>query len=144
MIPDPESVAAPRGANGAGQPTHPRGEFAVVLGGETFVLRPTFKALAEMEQRAGCGLLALANRFHQQVFTLRDMLAVLGPGIAAGGRTPPDNLGELVVAANVIDVAAACARFLVLALTGGRPAAPAVDGAAADPDRPTRGAASAS
>ncbi len=98
-----------------------RGEVAVTLAGAEYALRPTFAALAEIEVRAGIGLVALARRFAAAEFGLADMLAVLGPAIAAGGGAPPEPLGEAVVAAGLANLAAPVARFLAGALAGDTP-----------------------
>jgi Phage tail tube protein, GTA-gp10 len=95
-----------------------RGEVTVTLGGRDYVLRPTFAALAEIESLAGRGLVPLAQRFLDRQFGLADVLAVLGPAIKAGGSKPPENLGDAVVAAGVLNLAGPIARFLAHALSG--------------------------
>ena len=95
-----------------------RGEIAVTLAGGEYVLRPTFAALAEIESRAGMGLVPLAQRFLDRQFGLNDVLAVLAPAIKAGGARPPEKLGDAVVAAGVLNLAGPIARFLAHALGG--------------------------
>ena len=99
---------------------HQRGEVSVTLAGTEFTLRPTFAALAEIESRAGMGLVPLAQRFLDRQFGLSDVLAVLGPAIKAGGAPPPEKLGDAVVAAGVLNLAGPIARFLAHALGGDR------------------------
>jgi hypothetical protein len=98
-----------------------RGEIAVSLGGKDYRLRPTFQALAEIENRSGIGLVALARRFLAQDFGLNDVIAVLEPAIEAGGVKPPADLGALVVMQGIATFTAPIETFLIQALTG-RPA----------------------
>ena len=95
-----------------------RGEITVTLGGVEYTLRPTFEALAEMESQSGIGVLPLARRFMTQDWGVRDLAAVLAPAITAGGGKIPDNLGQLIIAAGPLRVAATVARFLSDALVG--------------------------
>jgi hypothetical protein len=99
-----------------------RGEVAVSLGGKDYCLRPTFQALAEIEHRAGMGLVALAKRFLEREFGLNDVIAVLEPAIEAGGQTPPKELGKLAAEQGIMRLGLPIAQFLVQALTG-KPAA---------------------
>ena len=39
-----------------------RGEVTISLGGRSYLLRPTFAAIAEIEARSGQGLIGLARR----------------------------------------------------------------------------------
>ena len=96
-----------------------RGEVAVTLSGVEYALRPTFAALAEIESRAGMGLVPLAQRFLDRQFGLNDVLAVLEPAIKAGGAKPPEKFGDAIVATGVLNLAGPIARFLAHALGGG-------------------------
>jgi hypothetical protein len=95
-----------------------RGEVAIVLGGTEYCLRPTFQALAEIEARAGVGLVPLARRFLEREFGLKEVLAVLGPAIEAGGAKPPADLGDCVVRAGIANYFGPVSEFLTLALGG--------------------------
>ena len=95
-----------------------RGEVRLTLAGVDYLLRPTFDALAETEQRAGCGLLPMVRRLTSQEWGVRDLLAIIGPAIKAGGAKPPDNLGPLIMAEGPIRVAVIAAQYLSNALVG--------------------------
>jgi len=95
-----------------------RGDAVVTLGGIEYTLRPSFAALVEMESRAGIGILPLAIRFGRQEFGLSDVIAVLAPAIKAGGQEVPKNLGEMMLAGGVTNMAMVCARLLGEALVG--------------------------
>ena len=92
--------------------------MALTIAGAEFTLTPSFAALAEIEQRAGMGLVALAQRFAEGRFGLADVMAVLVPAIKAGGSAVPERLGDGVVQTGIAPVAVAIARFLARALTG--------------------------
>lgn len=95
-----------------------RGEVGVTLGGRRFVLRPSFAALAETEAMAGCGLVALARRFLDDSYGLRDVVAVLVPALKAAGAADGEGegVGDLVIDGGLLSVAPACAALLAAAL----------------------------
>lgn len=95
-----------------------RGEVAITLGGVEYCLRPTFQALAEIESRAGVGLMKLANRFGTADFGIKDLIAVLEPAIEAGGVKPPADLGALIAEAGIANVVGPIGDFLAHALGG--------------------------
>ncbi|MFA5120008.1 GTA-gp10 family protein [Zavarzinia sp.] len=95
-----------------------RGEVLVRLGGVDRVLRPSFEALAETEAMAGCGIVALARRFLDDSYSLRDVVAVLLPALKAGGGGEAA-VGELVIESGLLRVAPACAALLAAALAPG-------------------------
>ena len=90
----------------------------IVLAGTAYRLVPTFKALLQLEQRTGTGLITLARRFAEGSFTLQDALEVLRAGSEGAGETLPDNAGELLVRQGVVSVAQPLCAFLQCALAG--------------------------
>ena len=68
-----------------------RGEVAIVIDGERHLARLTLGALAELEERLCEGsLIALVERFENNSFSSRDVLALLDAGLRGGGS----QLGE--------------------------------------------------
>jgi hypothetical protein len=62
-----------------------RGDVALVIDGETYVLRLTLGALAELEASLGAGsLMALVQRFEGNSFSSADVLALLKAGLRGG------------------------------------------------------------
>jgi hypothetical protein len=111
-----------------------RGEVEITLkadGGEkTFVLRPTFQALAEIEGRAGTGVVALARKAAAGELGIGEAAAIVAAGLrAAGEPAGHDKVGEMVFRTGLIEVLPAVGAFLVAGLSGGAP--PGEDGAAA-------------
>lgn len=62
-----------------------RGEVTVELDGERYTMRPSFEALAEIEDRTGIGLLGLLMRIRDTKTT--DIASVIYAGIAVGHGT---------------------------------------------------------
>lgn len=93
-----------------------RGEIALRLGGQDFILRPSFAALAESEALAGCGLVALARRFLDGSYRLNDVVAVLVPALKAAQGVPVPDVGALVLDRGLLAVAPVCAALLAAAL----------------------------
>jgi hypothetical protein len=103
-----------------------RGEVAVTLAGTTYVLRPTFAAIAAIETATGAGVYALAERLHAMLRSepgpgigAKDVAAILAAGMAGADRpTSGEEAGRIAVAAGLVPAAAAAFAFLVAALTG--------------------------
>ncbi|KMK67707.1 gene transfer agent family protein [Puniceibacterium sp. IMCC21224] len=63
-----------------------RGEVALVIDGQSHVMRLTLGALAELEAGLDSGsLMALVERFEGGAFTTRDVLALIVAGLRGGG-----------------------------------------------------------
>lgn len=97
-----------------------RGEAIIKLGGEAFTLRPTFAALKELEDRTNAGLVELVMRLSGGRWRITDLYEIIRAGIIGNGQKPPPNLGDLIIAENVPEVARAVAIYLTDALTGGQ------------------------
>lgn len=62
------------------------GEVAIVLDGERHLAKLTLGALAELEEALETGsLLDLVQRFEEQRFSTRDVLALIVAGLRGGG-----------------------------------------------------------
>lgn len=97
-----------------------RGEVAVTLGDREYVMRPTFEAMAQIEEELGAGLVAIASRLHSGQYGARDVAAVLIAGIKAErGRMRRDTVQNAIVAQGVLAFAVPVATFLGNCLTGG-------------------------
>ena len=89
------------------------------MGGESFLLRPTMRAIDEIERELGCGITAVVNRFAGGTFGSRDVMAVLRAAIKAGGKAPPANLDDSVLEIGIVAAGEMIAPFLAAALYGG-------------------------
>jgi len=98
-----------------------RGEVAITLAGKSFVLRPTYGALAEIESTLGCGIVALVRRLERGDFGVVDLAVIVTAGLkAAGEPATQDKVGEMIRQAGFAPVVKATAAFLENALTGGQ------------------------
>lgn len=95
-----------------------RGEVEVTLGGKSYVLRPTFEAMAAIERVTGTRLLPLARRFGELDFGLVDIAAIID--IAAVEKPPKGTTGTLVLEAGLAATGVLVAGFLSEALRGGQ------------------------
>jgi hypothetical protein len=96
-------------------PNPRRGEVALRLGGESYVLCLTLGALAELEDAFGVAdLTALAERFGSGRLSSRDLLAILAVALRGGGRPMADaEVANLPLGDGLAPVAAAIADLLV-------------------------------
>lgn len=110
---------------------HPRGEVDVVVAGETYTLRASFKAIAQLRKALGESLTATTRRFYNAPYDYgpEEIEAVIRA--AAVEKKPPANLGDLIMAEGPVLFAPAITLFLVGACTGG------LEGNAAAPATPT-------
>ena len=63
-----------------------RGEVDLVLGGQSFVLRPSYTAVVAMEKKTGFSLLQLAQLAEQGVLTQEALASVVTELVRAWGR----------------------------------------------------------
>lgn len=97
-----------------------RGDVTLRLGGELYVLRPSFAALTEIESALGIGLVELAERFRDRRYGVRELAAVAHAGAKAAGHAESlPELGEKLAAAGLVAVAPAVFDFVHNALSGG-------------------------
>ena len=90
-----------------------------------FVMRPTFGAIAEIEQATGRGLIALARSAMAGDVALSTMAVVVTAGLkAAGEPAKAATVGEMVFEAGALATLPAVGQFLTNALTGGRERGP--------------------
>jgi hypothetical protein len=111
------------------------GEEEVRLGGRTYVLRPTFQALAEIEAELGEPLLVIADRVLSGRVGTREVVATLRAGIKAGDAEVPADLEAEILAAGVLATTARVVAWLRRALMGDPEARPA------EPNPPEAGSA---
>lgn len=95
-----------------------RGDVAVTIDGQDYVLRPTYQALAEIESRTGVGLVALAGKFMNRDFGVTEAVTIVSAGIAGSGEKPPKDLGDMMIGHGVLQLAGPILEFLTNGLTG--------------------------
>jgi Phage tail tube protein, GTA-gp10 len=79
-----------------------RGEVSLRLGGETYVLRPTFGAVCEIEDALGSSLYEIGRRLESAEITARDLVAFAHACVSSAGYTVDrDYLGALIVESGV-------------------------------------------
>jgi hypothetical protein len=98
-----------------------RGEVEVVLGGKSYAMRPTFEALAQIQDDTGVGLFGLLLRIRDQSPT--DMVAVVYQGIRYGEDpriSPPsrEDVGRAMVEEGLTKFTDPIVAFIEQALYG--------------------------
>mgnify|MGYP000853898188 FL=1 len=106
-----------------------RGETEIALGGTTYVLRPTFEALVEIERQVGKPVLALINESQAQGLPLDVLAVVVTECLRAHGRETGDRsmqhfnkprIADLIYQEGLVRVLPAVMAVLVAAVVGGR------------------------
>ncbi|MGE0270297.1 MAG: gene transfer agent family protein [Alphaproteobacteria bacterium] len=95
-----------------------RGEVSIDLGGREYILRPTFEVLVEIEERLGIGLLAIARKFMNREYGIRDVSIIIAAGIKGGGQKIPENLGEVLATTGVLPFHEKLEKFIAGSLSG--------------------------
>ena len=105
-----------------------RGEVTLMIGEEEFILRPTFEAMEQIEDRIGIGIPKLVEVCKSGEFKLRDIVTIIHVGIIAHNdgnqRGVPSRaeIGEKVMDAGLSAVVgqAAMVKFLIHGMAGSR------------------------
>lgn len=93
------------------------GEVAIVLDGQRHVAKLTLGALAELEAALESGsLMELVERFENQRFTTRDVLALIVAGLRGGGwQGVATDLLQVEIGGGPVQAARAAAELLARA-----------------------------
>lgn len=98
-----------------------RGEVALRLGAETFVLRPTFGAVCEIEDAVGTTLFDIGRKLELAEITARDLVSFTHICLTAcGHRAARDELAEAIVATGTHHTMATLVEFCRNYAFGGR------------------------
>lgn len=97
-----------------------RGDVPVTIAGTVYTMRPSFEALASIEEKLGVGLIPLWRRFGQQDFGIRDVVTVVTESVRAGEGKVPDAFAQKIVQTGIFTLAKPIATFLTNALAGDR------------------------
>jgi Phage tail tube protein, GTA-gp10 len=95
------------------------GEVAIVLDGERHLAKLTLGALAELEETLVTGsLLDLVQRFEEQRFSTRDVLALIVAGLRGGGwQGTAADLLRVEIGGGPVGAARAAAELLARAFS---------------------------
>ena len=103
-----------------------RGEVTLELGGESYVLAPSYGAACKIENALGTNLIVLSQRIAKADISAREVLdlthACLAYAIPSGPGVKLDKaaLGEAIFEAGPLNVMTALAEFCFNFATGGR------------------------
>ncbi|NLS28157.1 hypothetical protein S2M10_31660 [Sphingomonas sp. S2M10] len=112
----------------AGTGNEERGEHELVLGGKTYVLRPSFEAIAAAEKKAGYALTVLARMANTGELSLRQVGVIAAELIRAGSdsdfvrNVDDERIAQLAYEAGMRTIMPRLALVLIDAALGGRKA----------------------
>lgn len=97
-----------------------RGEVEIELGGKTYVIRPTFQCMCEIEAGTGKGVMALAIAWAARNFGIADAAVIVTAGMKAAGEEGAtlQKVGDMIFEVGLANVTAPIAKFLEMALGG--------------------------
>lgn len=84
-----------------------RGEVNITLAGEKYVLRPTFEALCELEERAGEPILSIMSGMQDGKIRLKDMALIIWSGMYgydAASAPSIDTVGAMILETGLLNV----------------------------------------
>jgi len=89
-----------------------RGEVTLNLGGEVYVLRPTFGAVCEIEDAIGTNLFDMGRKLERAEITAQDLVKFTHACILQSGASIElDKLGERIVAQGSLGIVMALVSF---------------------------------
>ena len=95
-------------------------DVEIELGGKTFVMRPSFKAVCEIEQVTGVGIAALAARLLNGEEKVSEIAAVITAGLREAGEPATfEKVGEMVFEAGIEKVLRPVIQFLTALMGDG-------------------------
>ncbi len=98
-----------------------RGEVTLELGGESYVLVPSFGAVCEIEDALGANLFGLGRRLALAEITAREVIDLAHACLAQTGvKLDKAALGEAILEAGTLEVMAVLAEFCANYAFGGR------------------------
>ena len=105
-----------------------RGEFAIVLAGRTYSMRPTYEAIQRFEGIDGLMLLEMAKAASAGRLSTGACAVIVAECVRAWGKAEEDlvarafqaeAVGPLIISHGIVDVQERLTPMLVLAATGG-------------------------
>lgn len=97
------------------------GEITLKLDGVDYVLRPTFEAMAQIENQTGQGVLLLTNKLIAGSARLTDIAIIIAEGIKASDNKIPNDFYDKIMKTGYVALIDQVSVFLSKAVTGDRP-----------------------
>lgn len=100
-----------------------RGEVSIELAGRSWVLRPTYQAITQIEAATGRTIMSLVREVTGANYSARDLAVIVTAGLRAAGEksVEVETVGAMLVAAGIATpgVVGPVCDFLTNALSGG-------------------------
>ena len=94
-----------------------RGEAEIEIGGQTFLLRPSFENLVAAEEEIG-SLFALVERASEGAITVSEITALLWHCIEPGPRPSREDVGKAVLECGLVEAIKPVRTILAQVLQG--------------------------
>ena len=116
-----------------------RGEVELKLGGESYVLRPEFGVVAEIEDKLGTSILTVGKKLEATNFTASELLSFIEAFLKASGHeVDPEAIAEGITESGVLNVTAPLIGFITAYAFGGTQEKKAAGGASKSKARARR------
>jgi hypothetical protein len=89
-----------------------RAEIDIKLGDKTYLMRPTFQALCEIENAIDKSVISLLTRYNERGILISELIAITRAGIKAGEGSVPPNLDRLVEEEGICNLLPVICKFL--------------------------------
>jgi hypothetical protein len=110
-----------------------RGEINLSLGDSTLLLRPSYTAISEWEDKTGMGSVQILYRLSSSTYRVAEIVAIVGAAARAGGHKITDaQAGDMLIDSGVLEVVPVVAKMLAACMTGGKEPDPEGEAPAAE------------
>jgi hypothetical protein len=94
------------------------GEVEIELGGKTYTIKPSFRALVEIEEKSGQACLTIAEGISKGLIPVKTLVAILYGGLVGAGVKDLtfDQVGEFVIEGGMNRYVQPAATFLARGL----------------------------
>ena len=121
-----------------------RGEVTLELGGETYVLVPSFGNVAEIEDKLGTSLFAAGRKLELADITVGDLLAYIQAFLDANGHAlEPEAIKEAIASEGAFKVVSGLAEYCRAYAFGGQEKKEDADALKSEATKPIRETSSA-
>jgi hypothetical protein len=90
-----------------------RGDILLTLLEHEYILRPSFHAIALMEDHFKRGIIDIARDYHNSKLThAGDFVAIIQAGLKGAGHEAPADLPDRIVGTGITQIIEPCGKFL--------------------------------
>ncbi len=92
---------------------HLRGDVKLTLLEQSYVLRPSFQAIAQLEEHFKRGIIDIARDYHNSKIThASDFVAIIQAGLKGAAQDAPADLPDRIIMTGLTQLIEPCGLFL--------------------------------